>query len=532
MTTLFTPDWRRPRREDDVVMTADEDGSPFWWSYPCLVCGKPSPPKDDDGGSRHKRCARCKSAVYCSSECQKQDFTEGKHKANCVALGKLWEEKKRLEECFWKSKKTKSTNPFDDDAEEEYQEYPVVGDFWHDRPNSELQKNTVHYSVTLLQLVQLLGRGESWRVSRIQSSNKAKQSTGSNMSRRRGEGNPLARELALDLAYQLLHLDRTDMRVRLLIPSLLLEKGDAGHQEAYDYLKYWLQAETSMMIMDLALMGGEDDTEEEQTIPFLGLEGEDILESPEQWIDGEMIYPSIGMVFELAFLKCTLLCSLKSGGKINLNESNENNKSTIIAEKCITIGEEELERQVKVLLSLVHKWNPELLPRLAEPYTISDGALSSENASEVVDEGTVKPATPPGLNSLLNKQPPGFELQYKMGNPGGQTLDEAVAIWQRDMTLWHIVDPMACEYLVNFCNNLQENLVSVESLKGIPQNCNGGTRSYNFDHQENEENASKRKEAEELVRKLKDENPDRTMDQIMMHPEMAQLMCKHLNKEN
>ncbi len=91
---------------------------------------------------------------------------------------------------------------------------------------------------------------------------------------------------------------------------------------------------------------------------------------------------------------------------------------------------------------------------------------------------------------------------------------------------------MAMDFLANFCKNLQENLVSVESLKGIPQNCNGGTRSYNFDYQENEENASKRNEAKELVRKLKDENPDRTMDQIMMHPEMAQLMCKHLNKES
>ncbi|KAL3772357.1 hypothetical protein ACHAW5_010359 [Stephanodiscus triporus] len=43
------------------------------------------------------------------------------------------------------------------------------------------------------------------------------------------------------------------------------------------------------------------------------------------------------------------------------------------------------------------------------------------------------------------------------------------------------------------------------------------------------ENAMKRREAEELVRKLRLEKPDCTMDQIMMHPEMAQLMIKHLH---
>jgi hypothetical protein len=115
-----------------------------------------------------------------------------------------------------------------------------------------------------------------------------------------------------------------------------------------------------------------------------------------------------------------------------------------------------------------------------------------------------------------------------MGNAGGQSLDEAVAIWQRDMVLWHVVDPMTMEYLSNFCSNLQENLVSVESLKGVSQHGKG--TSYSINHHDNEENAIKRKEAEELVKRLKEENPGRTMDQIMMHPEMAQLMIQHLNK--
>ena len=151
----------------------------------------------------------------------------------------------------------------------------------------------------------------------------------------------------------------------------------------------------------------------------------------------------------------------------------------------------------------------------------------------MVEEGDFEAATPPGLDVLLNKQPPGFELQYKMGNPGGQTLDEAVAIWQRDMILWHVVDPMTMEYLSNFSSKLQETLVSVESLKGVPQNGSSSSSSPSCDIelQDNEENANKRKEAEELVKRLKEENPDRTMDQIMMHPEMAQLMIKHLHRE-
>eukprot|EP00577_Skeletonema_sp_RCC1716_P031689 CAMPEP_0113411774 /NCGR_PEP_ID=MMETSP0013_2-20120614/22463_1 /TAXON_ID=2843 ORGANISM="Skeletonema costatum, Strain 1716" /NCGR_SAMPLE_ID=MMETSP0013_2 /ASSEMBLY_ACC=CAM_ASM_000158 /LENGTH=80 /DNA_ID=CAMNT_0000298187 /DNA_START=1 /DNA_END=240 /DNA_ORIENTATION=+ /assembly_acc=CAM_ASM_000158 len=79
------------------------------------------------------------------------------------------------------------------------------------------------------------------------------------------------------------------------------------------------------------------------------------------------------------------------------------------------------------------------------------------------------------------------------------------------------------EYLSNFSSKLQENLVSVESLKGVPQNGSSSSSSPSFDIelQDNEENANKRKEAEELVKRLKEENPDRTMDQIMMHPEMA-----------
>ncbi len=159
MTTCLNPDSCRPRRENDVI-DASSSSTPFWWSYSCLVCGKPPTTTASSSSSKcaHKRCARCKAAVYCSAECQKQDYTNGMHKANCSAIAKLWERKKRLEDSFWEDKKVKSTNPFDD--EEIYHEYPTVGEFWHDQPQSAMQKNTVNYAVTLLQLVQLLGSGE------------------------------------------------------------------------------------------------------------------------------------------------------------------------------------------------------------------------------------------------------------------------------------------------------------------------------------------------------------------------------------
>ena len=92
------------------------------------------------------------------------------------------------------------------------------------------------------------------------------------------------------------------------------------------------------------------------------------------------------------------------------------------------MGEEDLEQQVRLLLSLVHKWNPQLLPKLGGFYDIKTGATSNKTCAE--EDGVTVPATPPAMSTLLDKHPPGFELQFKMGNPGGQTVDEAVAIWQ------------------------------------------------------------------------------------------------------
>ncbi|KAL7535083.1 hypothetical protein ACHAWF_005045 [Thalassiosira exigua] len=544
----FTPSWRRPRRRNDVALgaappdsdaDADVDGSsdgpsspdPFWWRCPCLVCGEAPPARTgatpagpSAEPSRHKRCTRCRSAVYCSKACQKQDYGEGKHKANCVALGELWEEKKKIEGRLWESK-TKSTNPFDD----EVFKYPVVGSFWHDRPESKLEKNTSNYCVVLLQLVQLLGRGESWRVSRIQQCDVGQ-------SFRRGPGNPLSRELAIDLAYQLLHLDRADMRVRLLIPSLLLEGGYC--QEAYDFLKHWLNVDASLKIMDLALMGGSEGGGEGDDNLADFAHGGDIAE-PISWLDGEMVYPSIGMVFELAFMKCHLLCSLRRG-QIQLGDSNDESPCTFasfqhvelvaLSEKLEAAGEEELERQVGLLLSLVHKWNPHLLPNLSGSYNVKTGASAHGNGA--VPKGAIVPATPPALSTLLNKHPPGFELQYKMGNPGGMSIDEAVSIWQRDMILWHVVDPMTMKFLSEFCSNLEQNLVDTSCLTGIDESKNAQSNGIDTNISgidTNAENLLRRKEAEALVTKLQLENPDKNIDEIMMHPDMAQLMIKHLH---
>ena len=191
---------------------------------------------------------------------------------HCLGLSKLWAEKDRLEQCLWygsgneRRAGTKSTNPFDDDYEDpEMQnnkhlrddQCAIVGKFWHDQPQTKLQKTTVQYCVVLLQLVQLLGRAESWRVSRIVSSQGERFNEGVHY--RKKALNPLSLELALDIAFTLFHLDQTDRRVRILIPSLLLEGG--YYQEAYNFMKFWTSANGCLMILDLALPGGEEDND-------------------------------------------------------------------------------------------------------------------------------------------------------------------------------------------------------------------------------------------------------------------------------
>jgi hypothetical protein len=487
-----------------------------------------------------------------------------------------------------------------------------VGKFWYDHPSSEIQRVTTKYCIILLQLVQLLGRAESWRVAATNNT------TNNNVDvhchpcqpiliddqqptttfipgvcvtkKRRGEGNnennehignPVAREIALDIAYTLLHLDQTDMRIRLLIPSLLLECGYIT--EAYNYLRHWLSIDTSMAIMDLAIMSelpGMADTESRcvinnvvnATTTFSIMTSSslpayhDLTEPIEQWMDGEMVYTSIGMVFEMAYLKCHLLCSLKqrrllpsSKAVVNDDLTDRFDRCAIDDDNCVTTADiKELTRQVALLLSVVHRWNPHLLPKLADTYdTTNKGDIVDEATTvDKKDDATIHhrtpPPPPPALSSLLNVHPPGFELQYKMGNPGGGTIDEAVSIWQRNMILWHIVDPMTMEYLSNFCSRLDENLVNTSVLNGsMRDSMTTPTTTMEKQHNNKETDGSelkdgtistvvsssddkmsneiKRREAEELVRKLQEEKPERTMGQIMMHPDMAALMIKHLH---
>jgi len=659
-TEYFTPQWRRPLRENDVTPRYGDFTTgggkaakniithSSWRHYPCLVCGKPAPlPPNTTGSSsrwkwseiagidperkenksdlpdsldnatkistnpfdpgyqppppkelkeetplpssltsthyrnHHKRCSRCHSAIYCSASCQKTDYIRGKHKASCLAIGTLWEEKEKLEKLLWGSDERNENSP----------NYPIVGKFWTDYPeqtdNHSKQQKCLEYCGVLLQLVQLLGRAEAWRVSRMPppSAWNDRITCAANGLYQRGPINPLAQEVALDLAFSLLYLDRTDMRVRLLIPSLLLMEGGKGGRyigEAYDYLKYWLRAESSMMVMDLALMGGSEDSA--KGIPFLGDRGNDMLEPPEKWMDGDMVYPSVGMVFELAFLKCHLMILLKDGyfeqilngenrrlmmkdesgssassnakgGEENrfvgssTSGSHEDITTISFAKRAVDVGESELRRQVHILLSLVHKWNPHLLPALGEPYNINTGAspssLSNTNPDQqsrtknTDDRSIFIPPTPPALSTLLDKKPPGFELQYRMGNAGGQSFDEAVSIWQRDMILWHYVNPKTMMFLSEFCRDLEKNLVNVSGLTGCCESSRGTDNFNSIGSGENGDEASdvmddakKREEAEDLVAKLQKENPDRTLDQIMMHPEMAQLMIKHLHTKS
>ena len=260
-------------------------------------------------------------------------------------------------------------------------------------------------------------------------------------------------------------------------------------------------------------------------------EDHDMLESLD-WIDGELVYPSIGMVFELAFLKCHFLCLLQNGGgeKITPSTHDEQQQNEELMKRLENVGQEELKRQAHMLLSLVHKWNSHLLPKLGEEtYSALHGAsFNSSSISKTKGNATI-PRSPPALDTLLNIHPPGFELQYSYGNPGGGSMDEAASIWQRDMILWHVINPSTMEYLSQFCKALDANLVDTSVLTGSKDATNdsaGNAQSNNSSI-----NMEQRREAEELVAKLQRENPDRTMDQIMMHPEMAALMIQHLHTE-
>jgi len=336
-----------------------------------------------------------------------------------------------------------------------------VGQFLHESASTDVSKLTTSYYVCLLNLVQILSRDESWRMKKTSYYDRtisADATSGSSV-----HGNPQALRLALDIGLNLVHLERADLRARLLIPPIYIELGML--QEAYDFIKFWCLPETTEMIMDQVTL--EITTEEAMAMPYLELKGEDTKEAPEEWIDFDMLYTSCGMVFELALIKV----------KLALKEQNK-------AEA------DELKRQARMLLSAVHKLNPNLLPHLGKWNVNSD--------------------QPAAVDELLQRHAPGFDLQCRFGNPGGRTIDEAVAIWQRDMVIWDS-DKDAMSFMASFCSNLEDNLIPLPERIDDTQ-------------------GKMREEAEALAARLQKDNPNLSVDGIMMHPEMAALMAKHLQQ--
>ena len=452
----FTRQWRRPRPGDGTCSSSGttdggeaEESShsssisaalgPAQHGYGCLVCGK----------APAKNCARCGCASYCSPQCQRRDHSDGQHKKTCKMLHKLFAEKKALEEQLFALDPPTS-----------------VGQFLHTDNASltDVSKLTTSYYVCLLNLVQILSRDESWRMKKTPYYDRSASTTvTTGTAGSSARGNPQALLLALDIGLNLVHLERADLRARLLIPPIYIELGML--QEAYDYIKYWCLPETTEMIMDQVTM--EITTEEAMAMPYLELTREDMLESPEEWIDFDMLYTSCGMVFELALIKV----------KLSLREEHQSQA-------------DELKRQARMLLSAVHRLNPHLLPHLGTWDAKSD--------------------QPAAVDELLQRHPPGFDLQCRMGNPGGRTIDEAVAVWQRDMVIWD-ADKGAMAFLASFSSNLEEQLVA------LPERIDDAQGKM-------------REEAEALAARLQQENPNLSVDGIMMHPQMAALMAKHLQQ--
>lgn len=371
----FKRSWKRPQH-------VETDSK----KHPCIVCHVVS--------NSSKRCSRCHAATYCSPSCQRRDFTEGQHKSNCKMLGELWKEKSEMESQLWE-RTDESVPPDDGNAQgtpptpPNDDELPKVGRFWIEKPITPLEKHTTAYCVCLLKMVQLLGRGESWRLKKT--SYRPKTLTDEEM-RSPPPGNPLALETSLDLALSLLHLNRTDMRVRLLIPALYLELNRL--QDAYDYVKFWLLPSSTVLIMELTQM--ELDANGAMELSYLHLSGEDMTERPEDWMDLDMLYPSVGMVLELALIKIKMFHRIRRGG------SSSGGVVVPVPDSWYRTGAEELERQSRLLLSVAHDLNPNLLPKFAS-YDVTS-------------------AQPAAVRELLDSNPPGFDLQFRMGNPGGRSV--------------------------------------------------------------------------------------------------------------
>mmetsp|Transcript_19372 Transcript_19372/g.23802 ORF Transcript_19372/g.23802 Transcript_19372/m.23802 type:complete len:551 (-) Transcript_19372:175-1827(-) len=547
MTDVFTREWKRPDtawcdiHEPNKIVAGDSITEEFQEkkNYPCLVCGT--------FPAIHK-CGRCRSTSYCSLGCQKKDFTMGRHKENCKLIGNLFKEKHDLEELMWS--RTDCSDLFGDEStdhansnDEESNgvggnlssKLPLVGQFWIEGGNGgggssvkafskdaaksfQEQQNqqkshpstaiTTKYCTCLLKLVQLLGRDESWRVKKTSYHPVTRQHKEQHNSEKDYNnsttsfndfcneellplaGNPLALERSLDMALNLLHLDRTDMRVRSCIPSLFIEMGRL--QDAFDYIKFWLQPSTTAIIETLNQNEYDDLQEEILSRPFLNFSGQDITKSVldissagSAVHDFNLFYPNVGMVFELALIKIKLSKFFQSVSSSledlphELNSTESENQSTM------------LKKEANVLLSTVHGLNSHLLPPMGD-YVVPS-----------VSGG----GPPAAVQELLNHMP-GYDLQYRMGNAGGGSKEEAIGIWQKDMVIWDN-DRQAMEFLRDFCADLATNLL---------------------DYPRDNSYAKATDKAKELITKLKEKNPKMSADQIMMHPEMAKLMLEQIQE--
>jgi hypothetical protein len=66
--------------EEDVKNAKDNKGAPAF--NLCSYCSTP-----ESQTMKHKRCSQCKQRLYCSTDCQKYDWSKG-HKTECKELAK------------------------------------------------------------------------------------------------------------------------------------------------------------------------------------------------------------------------------------------------------------------------------------------------------------------------------------------------------------------------------------------------------------------------------------------------------------
>lgn len=64
------------RKMEDLVKQAQTDGAPIQFNM-CSYCGSP-----ESQTIKHKRCSQCRQRLYCSQECQKNDWKKS-HSKEC-----------------------------------------------------------------------------------------------------------------------------------------------------------------------------------------------------------------------------------------------------------------------------------------------------------------------------------------------------------------------------------------------------------------------------------------------------------------